>query len=226
MAMMSPASASSIGRRSRPRNARSLVSRASSITRAVARQRLHRHVDARLTPLCDAAGQHAAEIGIVLERRRQHGEGRVAVAPRAAAHGVRMRSKSALRSCARRVQIGHRPAGAARGVERREIELRRRSASSAAKRSKISLCTSIGRASARSTLLMTTIGRKPLAQRLAGHELGLRHRPFGGIDQHQDAVDHAEDALDLAAEIGMAGRVDDVDAHVAATPPRCIWRGW
>ena len=53
-----------------------------------------------------------------------------------------------------------------------------------------------------------------VAQRLAEHEFGLRHRPFGGVDQDQHAVDHAEDALDLAAEIGMAGRVDDVDAHV------------
>ena len=51
-------------------------------------------------------------------------------------------------------------------------------------------------------------------QRLAEHELGLRHRAFGGIDQHDGAVHHVEDALDLAAEIGVAGRVDDVDAGV------------
>ena len=51
-------------------------------------------------------------------------------------------------------------------------------------------------------------------QRLADHELGLRHRPFGRVDQHDRAVDHRQDALDLAAEIGVAGRVDDVDAHV------------
>ncbi len=51
-------------------------------------------------------------------------------------------------------------------------------------------------------------------QRLANHELGLRHRPFSGIDQHDGAVDHGQDALDLAAEIGMAGRVDDVDARI------------
>ena len=50
-------------------------------------------------------------------------------------------------------------------------------------------------------------------QRLLQHELGLRHRAFGGIDQQHRAVDHVEDALDLAAEIGMARRVDDVDAR-------------
>ena len=49
-------------------------------------------------------------------------------------------------------------------------------------------------------------------QRLRQHELGLRHRAFGGIDEQHRAIDHVEDALDLAAEIGMARRVDDVDA--------------
>ena len=62
-------------------------------------------------------------------------------------------------------------------------------------------------------------------QRLGDDEFGLRHRAFGGVDQHEDAVDHAEDALDLAAEIGMAGGVDDVDAHVTPHQRRCIWRG-
>ena len=51
-------------------------------------------------------------------------------------------------------------------------------------------------------------------QRLLEDELGLRHRAFGRVDQHDRAVDHVEDALDLAAEIGVAGRVDDVDPGV------------
>ncbi len=53
-----------------------------------------------------------------------------------------------------------------------------------------------------------------LGQRLAEHELGLRHRAFGGIDEDHDAIDHREDALDFTAEIGVAGRIDDVDARV------------
>ncbi len=48
-------------------------------------------------------------------------------------------------------------------------------------------------------------------QRLGCDELGLRHRPFGRVDEEDDAVDHRQDALDLAAEIGVAGRVHDVD---------------
>ena len=57
-------------------------------------------------------------------------------------------------------------------------------ASSAANRSNTSFTTSVGRASGRSTLLMTTIGLQPDLQRLGHHELGLRHRPFGRVDQH------------------------------------------
>ena len=51
-------------------------------------------------------------------------------------------------------------------------------------------------------------------QRLRHHEFGLRQRTLGGVDQHQRAVHHVENALDLAAEIGMARRIDDVDAGV------------
>ncbi len=56
---------------------------------------------------------------------------------------------------------------------------------------------------------------QPALERLCEDEPRLRHGPFGGIDQHQRAVGHAQHALDLAAEIGVAGRVDDVDLHAA-----------
>ena len=54
---------------------------------------------------------------------------------------------------------------------------------------------------------------QPQLQRLGQHELGLRHHRFRRIHQQHHAVDHREDALDLAAEIGVARRVDDVDAR-------------
>ena len=50
-------------------------------------------------------------------------------------------------------------------------------------------------------------------QRLAQHEPGLRQRPLAGVDQEHDAVDHRQAALDLAAEVGVARGVDDVDRH-------------
>ena len=52
---------------------------------------------------------------------------------------------------------------------------------------------------------------RPALHRLLEHELRLRLRAVVGIDHQQHAVDHAHDALDLAAEIGVAGGVDDVD---------------
>ena len=52
-------------------------------------------------------------------------------------------------------------------------------------------------------------------QRLAQHELGLGHDAFFGVHQEDAAVHHTEDPLDLAAEVGVAGGVDDVDAGLA-----------
>ena len=57
-------------------------------------------------------------------------------------------------------------------------------------------------------------GPQALLERFGDHELGLRQRPLGRIDQHDGPVHHVEDALDLAAEVGVTRRVDDVDAGV------------
>ena len=54
-------------------------------------------------------------------------------------------------------------------------------------------------------------GAQPQRQRLGGYEFGLRHRPFGGVHQQHHAIDHRQDAFNLAAEIGVAGRIDDID---------------
>jgi len=59
-------------------------------------------------------------------------------------------------------------------------------------------------------------GAQAELQRLAEHELGLGHDPFLGVDEQQAAVHHAEDPLHLAAEVGVAGSVDDVDARLAS----------
>ena len=56
-------------------------------------------------------------------------------------------------------------------------------------------------------------GLKPLCECLAGNEARLRHRAFNGINEQQYAVDHREDALDLAAEVGVTRGVNDVNVH-------------
>ena len=48
-------------------------------------------------------------------------------------------------------------------------------------------------------------------ERLAQHEAGLRQRALARVDEQHDAVDHRQAALDLAAEVGVTGGVDDVD---------------
>ena len=58
--------------------------------------------------------------------------------------------------------------------------------------------------------------RQPRLERLAQDEARLRQRALGGVDEQQDGVDHRQAALDLAAEVGVAGRVDDVDLHALA----------
>ena len=87
-------------------------------------------------------------------------------------------------------------------------------APSAANRSNTSVWTSSARASLAVDLVDHHDRVDAAGQRLADHELGLRQHALGGVHQHDGAVHHVQDALHLAAEIGVAGRVDDVDAHV------------
>ena len=54
-----------------------------------------------------------------------------------------------------------------------------------------------------------------LGECFARDEARLRHRAFDRVDQQQHAIDHGQHALDLAAEIGVPGRIDDVDACAA-----------
>ena len=66
-------------------------------------------------------------------------------------------------------------------------------------------------------------------ERLAQHEAGLREWALAGVDEQEDAVDHRQRPLDLAAEVGVAGGVDDVDRDGSVTRRRsgspCSWRG-
>ena len=57
-------------------------------------------------------------------------------------------------------------------------------------------------------------GLGAVLERLFQHELRLRLRAVVRIHHEQHAVDHLHDALDLAAEIRVAGRVHDVDVVV------------
>ena len=51
-------------------------------------------------------------------------------------------------------------------------------------------------------------------ERLAQHVAGLGQRPLGGVHEQEHAVHHLEGALHLAAEVGVARGVHDVDLGV------------
>ncbi len=55
-------------------------------------------------------------------------------------------------------------------------------------------------------------GLRVVLERFAQDETSLRLGSVVRVDNQEDAVDHLHDTLDLAAEVRMAGGVDDVDA--------------
>ena len=61
-----------------------------------------------------------------------------------------------------------------------------------------------------------------MLERLPQHEPRLRQRALGRVDEEEHAVHHRQPALDLAAEVGVAGRVDDVDLLVAEPHRRVL----
>ena len=174
-------------------------------------ERLDRHVEPRPAGV-DPPGEHAAQIGIVFEGGRQHGEGRARVAGRrrhvADDQVEERRHVAALLG----VEIRHRPAFLARSEKRREVELLVAGAERG-KQVKHQVMDNM-RPRVRPVDLVDDDDR-PEAQRerLRRHELGLRHRALGRVDQNHDPVHHAEDPFHLAAEIGVARRIDDVEAH-------------
>ena len=65
-------------------------------------------------------------------------------------------------------------------------------------------------------------GTKSQLEGLAGHERGLRHGPLDRVHQQQHRVHHGQAALHLAAEVGVARRIDDVDAPVTPVDGRVL----
>ncbi len=59
-------------------------------------------------------------------------------------------------------------------------------------------------------------------ERLPKHEPRLRQRTLARVHQQQHAVHHGQPAFDLAAEVGVAGRVHDVDLQIAVANGRVL----
>ena len=115
---------------------------------------------------------------------------------------------------ARLVQIKRGPAGATRGIDVREVQLLvgRADGGEQVEGGVVDL---VGIGVGAVDLVDAQDRTQAHLQGLGQHEFGLGHDALFGIDQQDAAVHHAEDALDLAAEVGVAGRVDDVDPGLA-----------
>ena len=61
-----------------------------------------------------------------------------------------------------------------------------------------------------------------LLEGLAQDEAGLGQGALGGVDQQDDRVDHGQAPLDLAAEVRVTRRVDDVDRQVVPAHGRVL----
>ena len=64
--------------------------------------------------------------------------------------------------------------------------------------------------------------RQAPGHRLLEHVAGLGQRALGGVDEEEHRIDHQQRALDLAAEVGVAGRVDDVEADPGVVDGRLL----
>ena len=117
--------------------------------------------------------------------------------------------------------VGRRPALDRRGVEHRKIELLVRGAQPVEQIE--CLLDHPFRTRRRPVHLVDDDDRpQPARQRLAGDERRLRHRSFDRVDQQQHRIHHRQRPLDLAAEIGVSGRIDDVDPPVLPVDRRVL----
>ncbi len=64
--------------------------------------------------------------------------------------------------------------------------------------------------------------REAVLERFARDEPRLWHRAVDRVDEQQHAVDHGQHALDFAAEVGVARRIDDIDAPFAPGDRRVL----
>ena len=159
----------------------------------------------------DPSDGDAAEEAREVERRDQHLERALGI-PLGRRDVVEDGLEQRAEIGARMIQLGRGGAGAARGIEERRVELLGGGLEIDEQAQHLVVHPERLRVGP-VDLVDGDDGPEAERERLPGDEAGLRHRAFGRVHQDQHAVHHAQDPLDLAAEIGVAGRVHDVDLH-------------
>jgi hypothetical protein len=161
----------------------------------------------------DAAQGEAAEVGRGVEVGDQRAEGVLGVVGRCRDVGEQQLEE--------RAEVGPR---------RRQVERRRAGPGVAVDDGEVEVVVVVGqveeeRADLLDDLVDAGVGpvdlvdhedhREVPLEGLAQHEPRLGEWALGRVDQQQDAVDHGQGPLDLAAEVGVARGVDDVQLDVA-----------
>ena len=171
-------------------------------------------------PVAHPAERQAADVGVGVEVGDESLEGML---------GVVLGRRDALQhQVHQRRQVGpldafleRGPAGFGVGVDDREVDLL--VVGVEVEEELVDLVDDLGDAGVGAVDLVDDEDHRQLRlQRLAQDEAGLRQRALGGVDQQQHAVDHRQPALDLAAEIGVARSVDDVELHAVVVDGRVL----
>ena len=165
----------------------------------------------------DAQEREPADVGVGVEV----GHARL----QAVAFGVRRRRDRGQERLEQRQQVGahlvlgqRRPALAGAAIDDRELDLLL--VGIEIEEEVVDLRDDFGDARVRAVDLVDhEDDREALRERLAQHEARLRQRTFGGVDQEDYTVDHGQAALDFTAEVGVAGRVDEVQRDLGAVGP-------
>ena len=178
--------------------------------RPILAQHAHRHIEARNT-LFHAPGQNAAKEVIAFQDGGIHREGLFQIHLRRRHMGQDQIEKRR-QILARPFQFQIRPALPAGSEKRVEIKLFIARAQGSEKVE--DLVMHFIRAGILAVHLIDDHNRlQPARERLGQHEFGLRQRAFGGVAQNNGTIHHGQNALNLTAEIGVAGRVHNVDLH-------------
>ena len=178
-----------------------------------------------LLVLGDAPTRHAphrdlSEVVVVVERSNEHLQRRVRVGD-GRRHALDDSVEQRPHVLRRVGHLGERVPVARRGVQHREVQLVRVGSQF---QEEVLHCRQGGGSVRRGAvdLVDDEDGTQPLLERDAQHVARLRHRPFNRVDDEQATVGHVHDALDFAAEVGVARGVDDVDRDVAVPDARVL----
>ena len=120
-----------------------------------------------------------------------------------------------------RGRVQARPALQGRGIHHREVELRFVRAEAVEEVERL-VHDPLGARAVAVDLVHHHDGLQAQRQRFARDEARLRHRPFDRVDQQQHAVHHRQGALHLAAEVGVARGVDNIDVHAVEIHRRVL----